>query len=435
MSRLKAILCGLLLLFGIAVVSLPTAYAAGNNLVANPGAESSISGVPTAWTANKWGSNTSTLSYLTTGHTGGRSLDIKTTRYTSGDAKWMFAPVSVTPNTSYTFSNWYKSNVSTNFNLVVTATTGAVSYIYQGDQPASSSWRQAKYTFTTPASAAKVSFHHYLRRVGQLTTDDYSLVSNATAPTPSPTPTPTSSPTPTPTPTLSPSPSPTPTLTPTMSPSPTPVNPVKVMPLGDSLTDGYVVSGGYRTQLWQKLVSTDNDNIDFVGSSSAGPGTLGDKDNEGHTGWCIDGSCYGDTTKNLMSHIDGWLASSQPNVILLHIGTNDIGGGATGATTSARLDKLLGKIFVDQPNVKVVVAKIIAMNDTEQDASRRAYNDSIPTLVSKYQGQGHNIQILDMSTLLSYPADYTDTWHPNQQGYNKMANAWYPVVTNLYKTF
>lgn len=65
--------------------------------------------------------------------------------------------------------------------------------------------------------------------------------------------------------------------------------PVRVMPLGDSITDGYNVPGGYRIELEDLLVSRGQP-VDFVGSLSNGPASLADRDHEGHSGWRIDRS-------------------------------------------------------------------------------------------------------------------------------------------------
>jgi hypothetical protein len=59
---------------------------------------------------------------------------------------------------------------------------------------------------------------------------------------------------------------------------------VRVMPLGDSITDGAQVPGGYRINLWQRTAGA----VDFVGSGFNGPAGLGDHDHEGHSGWRID---------------------------------------------------------------------------------------------------------------------------------------------------
>lgn len=56
---------------------------------------------------------------------------------------------------------------------------------------------------------------------------------------------------------------------------------VRVMPLGDSITDGVDVPGGYRIKLWQLMVAGGY-TVDFVGSRSNGPAELFDHDHEGH---------------------------------------------------------------------------------------------------------------------------------------------------------
>src|SRR5688572_3230414 len=61
----------------------------------------------------------------------------------------------------------------------------------------------------------------------------------------------------------------------------------RVMPLGDSITEGTQVPGGYRIGLWQRF-GGGNYRVDLVGSQFNGPASLGDHDHEGHPGWRID---------------------------------------------------------------------------------------------------------------------------------------------------
>jgi peptidoglycan/xylan/chitin deacetylase (PgdA/CDA1 family) len=181
MNRIiNAFLCSVLLLVMSVLGAVATAHAVGTNLIANPSAETSVSGKPTSWSSDTWGTNTTAFTYNSTGHTGTHSLTTSITKYTSGDSKWDFTPVVVTPNTSYTFSDWYQSNISTNVDLVVTNTTGKVSYIWLANPAASTAWKQNTYTFTTPANAAKVAVYNSISKVGKLTVDDYSLVNNST---------------------------------------------------------------------------------------------------------------------------------------------------------------------------------------------------------------------------------------------------------------
>ena len=184
MKKLLAGLAALGLITTSLLTSLPV-HAASANLLANPSAETSVNGTPTAWNADSWGTNNATFAYLNTGHTGSHSLQTKITSYSSGDAKWYPTDVKVSPSTSYTFSDWYESTSANSVDLVVTSTTGGVSYLWQGDLPASSTWKQDSFTFKTPANAAHITLYHYIQMVGQLTTDDASLVNNAVnAPTP-----------------------------------------------------------------------------------------------------------------------------------------------------------------------------------------------------------------------------------------------------------
>src|SRR5665213_1067767 len=89
---------------------------AGANLIPNPSLETvdpSNSKVPQNWTNGSWGTNKTTFSYLTTGHTGKHSIKTQITSYTSGASYWFSTPIAVTPGQMYDYSDWYESNVTT----------------------------------------------------------------------------------------------------------------------------------------------------------------------------------------------------------------------------------------------------------------------------------------------------------------------------------
>ena len=58
------------------------------------------------------------------------------------------------------------------------------------------------------------------------------------------------------------------------------------MPLGDSITHGSNVPGGYRIDLEDDLLAA-GASFDFVGSLTNGPAQLADREHEGHSGWRI----------------------------------------------------------------------------------------------------------------------------------------------------
>src|SRR5439155_16012635 len=76
--------------------------------------------------------------------------------------------------------------------------------------------------------------------------------------------------------------------------------------------------------------------VDFVGSGANGPPELGDHDHEGHSGWRID---------QLDANIVGWLRTSAPHTVLLHIGTNDVNQNLDLANAPARLSTLVDHIL------------------------------------------------------------------------------------------
>jgi lysophospholipase L1-like esterase len=210
-----------------------------------------------------------------------------------------------------------------------------------------------------------------------------------------------------------------------------PARAIRYMPVGDSITDGYTIPGGYRTLLWQLLVQQEGDRIDFVGSRSSGPAVLGDKDNEGHGGWCIDGRCGGDVDKVVAPRIQGWITQYRPDIVSVHLGTNDIKKGADGAETARRLDDLVGRIYAADPDVYVILCQIIpARADPEQ---HDVYAAAIPAIAARYQAQGRRLAVVDLSHTLTIPVDYTDGTHPTQGGYDLMARALYPAVSEAYR--
>jgi lysophospholipase L1-like esterase len=212
-----------------------------------------------------------------------------------------------------------------------------------------------------------------------------------------------------------------------------PAVPVKVMPLGDSITYGVGGTGGYRVRLWQQLVQNDKGKIDLVGSNLSGPTELGDKNHEGHPGFCMELPC---DKGSMIDNLNTWLTLNSPDIILLHGGTNDIAFTSGDATlTTTHLDNLLGAIYAKKPSVVVIVAKIIQRYDsTSLNTATTQYNNAIPGLITKYQYQGRKIQLVDMTNKL-VQADYADVKHPNQTGYDKMADVWYPAVSAAYHNF
>jgi lysophospholipase L1-like esterase len=195
---------------------------------------------------------------------------------------------------------------------------------------------------------------------------------------------------------------------------------VRVMPLGDSITDGFNVPGGYRIGLWQRFGPA-GFSVDFVGSASNGPATLGDHDHEGHSGWRID---------QLDANIVGWLQATTPHTVLLHIGTNDVIQNTDLPNAPSRLSGLIDKITNTVPTAEVFVATIIPLGSSSQEAAVRTYNAAVPGLVQSKANAGRHVHLVDMHSALT-TADLADGIHPNAGGYDKMAAAWFAALRSV----
>ncbi len=195
---------------------------------------------------------------------------------------------------------------------------------------------------------------------------------------------------------------------------------VRVMPLGDSITEGTQVPGGYRIGLWQRFTGSGH-RVDLVGSQFNGPTGLGDHDHEGHPGWRID---------QLDARIVTWLRDTTPRTVLLHIGTNDILQNYNVAGAPGRLSTLIDHITATVPTADVLVATIIPLANAGQEAAVRTFNAAIPGIVRSKVDAGKRVHLVDMHAALT-PADLIDGIHPTATGYDKMAATWFTALRSI----
>lgn len=196
----------------------------------------------------------------------------------------------------------------------------------------------------------------------------------------------------------------------------------KILPLGDSITFGIQYEGAWRVELFTKAVAASK-KITFVGSQTNGPAMAGGmafpKNHEGHSGYTID------QMKPFAMTTD---VPYMPNMILLHIGTNDT-YGTSPAAAPTRLSSLVDLITSTYPNALLVVAKIVPY--PAQAANVKIINDSIPDLVAKNQTAGKHVIMADCFTGFTTSSMLSsDSIHPNQTGYNFMGDQFYSVVSS-----
>jgi peptidoglycan/xylan/chitin deacetylase (PgdA/CDA1 family) len=135
---------------------------------------------PAGWRTNSWGTNNASFVYDTDAHGGTRAVRINVSSYSSGDAKWYFDPVVLTPGATYIYRDYYTSSVVTKLVAAITQTNGAVAYqTLVAQVPVSSTWALLAANFVVPADAARVTFYHLIAAAGTLQVDDVTVLQPA----------------------------------------------------------------------------------------------------------------------------------------------------------------------------------------------------------------------------------------------------------------
>ncbi len=199
--------------------------------------------------------------------------------------------------------------------------------------------------------------------------------------------------------------------------------PVRIMPLGDSITGS---PGCWRSILWNRLQNTGYTNIDFVGTlGPQGCAQAYDGDNEGHGGALV-------TNVANQNQLPGWLSATNPNIVLMHFGTNDVWSNIAPATILAAYGKLVDQMRANNPSMKIIVAKIIPMAPSScAECGQRAValNNAIPNWATSRTTAQSPIVVVDQWTGFSTASDTYDGVHPNASGDQKMSDKWYPALT------
>jgi peptidoglycan/xylan/chitin deacetylase (PgdA/CDA1 family) len=132
---------------------------------------------PAGWRSERWGTNTASFVYDTDAHGGSRSVRVTVSSYSSGDAKWYFEPVALTPGNTYVYRDFYKSTAPTKLVAAITQANGSLAYqTLVASVPASSTWTALTANFVVPTGAARVTFYHLIAAAGTLQLDDVSLL-------------------------------------------------------------------------------------------------------------------------------------------------------------------------------------------------------------------------------------------------------------------
>jgi len=207
---------------------------------------------------------------------------------------------------------------------------------------------------------------------------------------------------------------------------------LRIMPLGDSITEA---QGGvsetqlgfasYRYWLWHELIDRGHP-VDFVGSqygvwNGPPPYTDYDQDHEGHWGWRAD---------QILAEITGWVESARPDIVLIHLGHNDLWQGQSIASTIDDLGGIIDDIRGVNPRAILLLARVIPPALGVPD-SLPELNDQIDILGVQMNTPESPVIVVDHETGFDPWIHTYDSVHPNELGEQFMAERWLAPLDSI----
>jgi len=202
----------------------------------------------------------------------------------------------------------------------------------------------------------------------------------------------------------------------------------RILPLGDSITQGDAEHLSYRYPLWAMLVDEGYE-FDFVGSMTGNyqgdpvwpphAGLEFDRDHEGHWGW---------HANQLLDGLSGWLESCDPQIVLLHAGTNDAFADQPAEQIAAELAEIVEVLRDDVPEVVILLARPLPTAWSEPDEILEDLGEELDALAATYGTEESPIEIVDMREGFDAESDTYDGIHPDEGGEQKMAERWYAAL-------
>lgn len=192
--------------------------------------------------------------------------------------------------------------------------------------------------------------------------------------------------------------------------------PLRIMPLGASITWGYLSTdgNGYRNDL-RLNVTLHSNLVNMVGNQKHG--LMKNNANEGWPGYVID-----QVRAKANVSVPQW----KPNVVLVNAGTNDCIQNRSISAAGARMQNLLETVWNGSANATVLLSSLVINKVNATEWNVLAVNAQYAALAATLQSQGRKLVYVDMHGAEGPQLDdLADNTHPNDVGYAKMADIWF----------
>ena len=123
-----------------------------------------------------------------------------------------------------------------------------------------------------------------------------------------------------------------------------------------------------------------------------------------------------------------WLEGYTPDIVLLHLGTNDVFDNQTTLSTISEIGQIIDVLRADNPTVVVLLAKILPTLDPASNQRIDELNQQIDSIALLKSTPESPVVVVDQNLGFSASEDTYDGIHPNLTGEEKMAQKWYDAI-------
>jgi lysophospholipase L1-like esterase len=195
----------------------------------------------------------------------------------------------------------------------------------------------------------------------------------------------------------------------------------RILPLGDSITEGGNAFSNYRYPLAKKLAAAGY-RVEFVGSrTSASP--LGPLRHEG----------YGGKNAEFLARVmERNFPTNVADIVLIHAGHNYTNTEAPVRRIVAATESMIKTARRVNPKVTVLVAQVIPSGKLPKYEYIPELNVDLGKLATRLHTPAQPVLVVNMADGFDWQTDTIgDHVHPNASGAEKMAVKWFTTLTNV----
>ncbi|WP_158277629.1 GDSL-type esterase/lipase family protein [Opitutus sp. ER46] len=197
-----------------------------------------------------------------------------------------------------------------------------------------------------------------------------------------------------------------------------PAAPVRIMAVGDSITEGGAAFATYRVPLARRLAAAGY-RVAFVGTRS-GPGSAPSLAHEGYSGR---------NTEYLARVVPAHFQAQPADIVLLHSGHNHSVEEQPIPGIVAATRELIAAFRATNPRVTVLLAHVIPAGKLPKYRYLPELNRALARLALELDRPGQRVIGVDLAAGFNWPTDTVDDHvHPNAQGAEKMAAGWFEAL-------